>query len=600
MRQNGSVIRTLIYLMKGICLFDPLKTALTLALMISGGLTNGVNIIMLVPLLQATGFGGAENADSYLSKSISKLFDVLGLSPSLGPILLVFLAVFLIMSFLSYYQVKLSSELSNEYSAYLRERLYKNLFNAQWLFFINKKMAYTANILTVEAQRIMIAYVALIRVTTEAFIAIMYIILAILISWQITVIVVLAGAVLSWFMKSQIQSGRSTGIKMTDTNNELQSAVWEHLGSAKIVKGYSSEKQSLALFHEQVSGLTKLNIRYLVDQARIKAIFEPVTVVLLCAGLYIALNYLKIDTAYLVVLLFIFYRISPKITLIQQNYHKTLTAMPAISALNELETEALASPEYSNSNIEINSFKKGAIIKNVAFCYQSGNRNVLEDINIYMPKGKTIALVGESGSGKSTIADLMLGLLIPTNGNILIDDVDMKDINMKSWRSLIGYVTQDTILFHDTVLSNLLWANPDASETDIVRALEIASAAEFVSNLSAGVNTIIGDRGMRLSGGQRQRLALARALLRKPKLLILDEATSSLDSESENKIMNAIETLHGSITILMISHRLATVRDADIIYLLDNGRVTGQGSWDELIGTDQGHFKKMCELQGLS
>ena len=181
-----------------------------------------------------------------------------------------------------------------------------------------------------------------------------------------------------------------------------------------------------------------------------------------------------------------------------------------------------------------------------------------------------------------------------------MDDTDFKNIDIKSWRSLIGYVTQDTILFHDSILENLKWVNPDATDEDILDALKIAAADDFVLNLSEGYSTVIGDRGMRLSGGQRQRLALARALLRKPMLLILDEATSSLDAESERRIQEAIESLHGSMTIIVISHRLVTVRNADLIYLIDKGRVIESGSWYKLMENKSGLFHTMCELQGLA
>ncbi|HDK16849.1 MAG TPA: ATP-binding cassette domain-containing protein, partial [Nitrospirae bacterium] len=374
----------------------------------------------------------------------------------------------------------------------------------------------------------------------------------------------------------------------------------EHLGSAKIVKGYATENQSFTFFHKMVKKVSDLNIQYLVNQAKIRAIFEPVTVILLCIGLYVALNYFKVDTALLVVLLFIFYRLSPKITLIQQNYHKALTSIPAVNALQALEEEAASFREQFENKSKINSFSKGIIFDNVSFSYNTDDNNVLKNINISIPYGKTIALVGESGAGKSTAADLIMGLLLPSAGRIHIDDLEINDINMTYWRSLIGYVTQDTILFHESIRANLLWANPEATEEDIADVLKISAADSFVNSLPEGLDTITGDRGVRLSGGQRQRLALARALLRKPKLLILDEATSSLDADSENRIQEAVETLHGSITILIITHRLATVRNADFIYTMRQGEVVESGTWGELTENTSGYFYSLCSLQGLA
>ena len=169
-----------------------------------------------------------------------------------------------------------------------------------------------------------------------------------------------------------------------------------------------------------------------------------------------------------------------------------------------------------------------------------------------------------------------------------------------SWRSQIGYVAQETFLFNETIRFNLLLAQPKANEKDIIDALKLAAAYEFVSKLPEGLDTVIGDRGVRLSGGERQRLALARALLRKPSLLILDEATSNLDSENEKKILNAIENLHGEITILIIAHRLSTIKNADNIYLIDEGRILESGTWNELLKKEEGWFRDICEAQGIN
>ncbi len=599
LEKTDSILKSFRLFIKDVFLFNRLKAFLTLAFMVLVGVTNGLGIAALIPLLQVAGFGEVSEPGGYLSKIVVKFFSLFNLSPSLAGVLIVFFIIFLSTAILQYQQLKLSSALSHNYSAHLRGRLYENIFNAQWPFFIMKKMAHSANILTVEAQRIRIALDSLIRIVSESFITIAYIVLAFLISWQTTVIVVFAGAAVTWLMRRHIHSGKGIGKGITDANNELQSAVLEHLGSAKVIKSYSAEKQAAGLFHKLVSRVSDLYIRYLVNQAGIKAIFEPVTVGVLCVGLYVALTFFKMDTAYLLVLLFIFYRLSPKITLIQQNYHQLLTTIPAYNALISLEEETSSTPEYLEGKTKVTSFKKGIFLENVSFTYQSEERDIIEDINISIPYGKTVALVGESGSGKSTIADLILGLLLPTGGKIQIDDLNIRDIDIKSWRSLIGYVTQDTILFHDSVRANLLWANPDATDKDISDSLQISAADDFVRDLPEGYSTIIGDRGLRLSGGQRQRLALARALLRKPELLILDEATSSLDTESENRIQEAIESLRGSITMLVITHRLATVRNADIIYVIDDGKIVESGSWDSLLKSETGYFRNMCELQGL-
>jgi ATP-binding cassette subfamily C protein len=191
-----------------------------------------------------------------------------------------------------------------------------------------------------------------------------------------------------------------------------------------------------------------------------------------------------------------------------------------------------------------------------------------------------------------------MGLIVPNQGWVLVDGMELNPERMKGWREQIGYVPQDTFLFHDTLKNNLMWAKPDAGEEEINQALRFAAAEEFVSGLSKGLDTILGDRGVLVSGGERQRLALARALLRKPSLLILDEATSSLDSENEKRIQNAIEKFHGKMTILVISHRLSTIREADVIHVVEGGHLVESGTWDTLIAK-KGRFRHLRRVQGI-
>jgi ATP-binding cassette subfamily C protein len=224
----------------------------------------------------------------------------------------------------------------------------------------------------------------------------------------------------------------------------------------------------------------------------------------------------------------------------------------------------------------------------------------MKDLNLKIPVGKSIAIVGPSGAGKSTVADLIMGLIQPYEGKITIDGVPITKCSIGSWRSQIGYVSQETFLFNETIKFNLQLSQPESKEEDIIGALKLAAAYEFVSKLPEGINTVIGDRGVKLSGGERQRLALARALLRKPSLLILDEATSNLDSDNEKKILKAIDDLHGEITILIIAHRVSTIKNADYIYLIDNGQILESGTWDELLKKEEGQFKDICEAQGIN
>jgi ATP-binding cassette subfamily C protein len=221
-------------------------------------------------------------------------------------------------------------------------------------------------------------------------------------------------------------------------------------------------------------------------------------------------------------------------------------------------------------------------------------------LSLVIPAGKIVALVGPSGAGKSTIADILMGLVAPDSGTLRLDGRPLGPESVRGWRDRIGYVAPDTFLFHDTIRANLKWARPDASQDEMLAALRQASAFDFVAGLSDGLDTIVGDRGMLLSQGERQRLALARAFLRRPSMLILDEATNSLDSENEGRVLDAIESRRGELTVVLIAHRLSTIRWADLIYVVEGGKVVESGNWSSLSALRDGRFRALWEAQSLT
>jgi len=307
---------------------------------------------------------------------------------------------------------------------------------------------------------------------------------------------------------------------------------------------------------------------------------------------------MAIPTGGLLLLLFLFARIMPMLSGLQQNYQQFLAMLPAFETVTEMQARCEAAAEPQPVRSEGFELREGIRFESVSFAYEeSGNPLIVSHLDLTIRAGETTALVGPSGAGKSTIADLVMGLIKPHKGRVLVDEKPLGVEQMRAWRSRIGYVPQDTFLFHDTVRANLLWAYPEASDEDICEALRLAAAEDFVSRLPEGMKTVVGDRGVRLSGGERQRLALARALLRKPSLLILDEATSNLDSENEKRIQDAIERLHGSMTILLITHRLFTIRCADVIHVLERGRLIESGDRSTLIAKENGRFLALCKAQ---
>jgi ATP-binding cassette subfamily C protein len=318
------------------------------------------------------------------------------------------------------------------------------------------------------------------------------------------------------------------------------------------------------------------------------------SVVILSLMLYVGLAVLNLATADALLMVFLFARLIPRFNGLQQTAQTLVSLLPACLVVDESERQSRDAREATDGPLEPISFERSIDLVDVSVSYGQG-RLALDNVTLTIQAGRTTAVVGASGAGKTTIVDLVTGLIAPTSGAVMIDGRTLSPSRRRSWQAVVGYVPQDPFLFHDTVRANLIWPSRAETRADIERALALA-AAEFVERLPQGLDTVVGDRGVLLSAGERQRLALARALLRNPAVLVLDEATSSLDSQNESRIQRAIEALHGRLTILVIAHRLSTIRHADVIHVVEGGRLVQSGTWSDLIM--RGRFAELCEAQG--
>jgi ATP-binding cassette subfamily C protein len=415
-----------------------------------------------------------------------------------------------------------------------------------------------------------------------------------------TGLVLACGSGLLLLFRGKMRAAHRSGEALSAATSGLYASAIEHLSGMKTVKSYGAQDRNIAIFSRLTKRVEETYSEAVRNQAGVKLWFDIGSVLVLSLILFIMLKVLAVPTAGIFLLLFLFARIIPRISSMQQSFHQLVNTLPSFANVIEMQTRCEAAVEPRPVRSEQVRFQDHIRFEQVSFSYEHGGSPlVICDLDLVIRAGETTAIVGPSGAGKSTIADLVMGLIAPGRGRVLVDDIVIDAERMRSWRDQIGYVAQDTFLFNDTVLANLRWACPDATDEEIKQALRLAAAEEFVYVLPDGMETILGDRGVRLSGGERQRLALARALLRKPSLLILDEATSALDSENEKRIQSAIEQLHGYMTILIITHRLSTVREADVIHVLEQGSLVEFGDWDMLIAKEEGRFRALCRAQGI-
>jgi ATP-binding cassette subfamily C protein len=427
-----------------------------------------------------------------------------------------------------------------------------------------------------------------------------YILLAIRVSPAMTSLVMICGLALAVGVRHRIRHAHDSGEQRSAAVARLYAAILEHLGSMKMAKGYGVEGRHADRFARLAEDVRDIERGAVGGHAAMRQWLAVASAAVLATIVYIAHGVFGIQAATLILLLFLFSRLVPRLTGIYEKAQLMATELPAFEAILAAEqrcVEAAVPPVVRHRDV---AFADRVELDGVTFHYGDGDHPpALHGVHLVIPARSTTAIVGPSGAGKSTIADLLMGLLHPTAGRVLVDGVALDSEGLQSWRNRIGYVPQDTFLFHDTVLANLLWARPGTTLDEVWRALRMAAADEFVRGLPNGLDTIVGDRGMLVSGGERQRLSLARALLRQPHLLILDEATSSLDSENERRIQRAIEQLHEQVTIVVITHRLSTIRNADLIHVVDGGAIVESGRWEDLSADPSGRFRALCQAQGV-
>lgn len=329
----------------------------------------------------------------------------------------------------------------------------------------------------------------------------------------------------------------------------------------------------------------------------LRGVIETIAAVFIAGFLFVHLTVYGGSVAEVIVFLGLFYRMVPRILNAQSLFFQARTYLTWHYTFEARLADA-RSHQASPSGRRVVTFEQSICFSGVSVQYPGAAQAVLKSTDFTIRKGECVALVGPSGSGKTTVTDVLTGLLQPTSGRITVDGVDLSELDSNGWRKKIGMVMQEPMLIHSTVAANVTMSESDVDKRDVERALRAADAWDFVDALPSGMDTVVAEKGARLSGGQRQRIAIARALYREPELLILDEATSALDGDAEHRVQSVIEKMKGKATLVMVAHRLKTVRMADRIIVLENGRVAESGSWAELIGK-RGSFFRMASMQGL-
>ena len=552
--------------------YNKARLPIALGLLFAAGLTEGIGLILLLPLLASTGLESGAISNNPISTLINNSFAAIGISPGLLPLLVIFLLLILGRSVLSYYRDTYLHKMQLEFVDALGAKLHESFGKARWSFLMQQRSSDFSHILTKDVFRVGIGTQLLLQAIVSLSLVSAYLLTSFYLSPYLTFLVVLAGAFLLWLLSGYRKRALKLGKEQTVSGQAVFASVNEFLGGIKLVKSYNAESHYLRYFKQAAESQRSKQLAFRRNSSFAQQSFQLGSAVLLCLFFYCAIELFKTPMSQLLVLSLIFVRLMPLLSGLQRNYEQIMHMLPAYAAVSELKQACEAEAEVGIDASEPLNLQRSIQLREMSFAYKEDGR-VFDRVNVTIPAHQTTAIIGASGEGKSTLADILAGLMLPDAGEVLIDSSPLSEQNLLNWRNQVAYVPQDVFLFHDTLRANMLWVNPQADDETLWEVLELAAAKPFASKLPRGLDTVIGERGIRLSGGERQRIALARALLRKPDLLILDEATSALDNENEQKIRDSLNRLHGKMTIVLIAHRMTTVASADQVLRVKDGQV---------------------------
>jgi ATP-binding cassette subfamily C protein len=450
----------------------------------------------------------------------------------------------------------------------LRLDMLRAVLRSKWEYFLHQPVGKLTNSLATEADRSSASFVHGATAITYLIQALIYGSVAFALSWRSSLVAIGAGFFVIGLSHFLVRITRKAGRKQTNLLRSLMSTLTDTLQSVKPLKAMAREHLADKVLALETTRINKALRRQVLSAAVLDSAQELMFTVFICLGIYMAIAMFSADLPTVMVLVVALGRAFNFLGKVQKQYQKLAQGESAYWAMLDSIADATRAEEKLDGGTTA-TFERQITFSNIGFDYD--HHRVFKDLSLEFKAGSLTTLVGPSGSGKTTIIDLAIGLLRPNSGTITLDDTPLQEIDIKSWRDMIGYVPQDTILLHDSILHNVTLGDSALDEADAEAALRAAGAWEFVSRLVDGIETVVGERGGKLSGGQRQRIVIARALVNQPKLLILDEATSALDPDSEEAIRQSMESLKGHLTILAISHNRAMVQAADRVYQLVDG-----------------------------
>ena len=561
----------------------------------------GLGILMLLPLLESLDNINNLSNEGYVNRSINILIDFFGMEPNVLSILIFITVAFILKGFITFLSIGFNAYLKGILLFNLKENLFEAYRRMKYSYYSKRDTGYFSNIINEQPIKGLEAFNQIIILGGHIVNSIVLLSIAFLMTWVFGIMAVFSGIIMLFLFLKLNSFVRTLSRITAKENGVLTKWLIQSLHGFKYLTATSQFDKIRSSVLKSINILTNNQIKTGYAAAFTQSVREPIAVLFIMLIIYIQIFVLGQELEPILVSVVLFYRALNSIIAVQSSFQGTFQHIGSMELVDE-EFKNLASNKEPNGDIKIKPLSKSIIFENISFNYVK-DQTILKNISFELPYLKSLGLVGASGSGKSTILDLISLINKPIDGKIYIDNIDTEVIDKNYWRSQIGYVSQDTVIFDDTIANNIsMWSGDfnkdDSLRKKIINAAKEANILEFINDQQYGFNSLVGDRGVLLSGGQKQRLFIARELFREPKLLLLDEATSALDSESEKIVQKSIDNLKGKITTIIVAHRLSTLKNVDEIFVIDNGKILEKGNFTKLMN-DSSHFKKLVNLQQL-
>ena len=562
-------------------------------ILLTSGLIETASLLIIAPIVDTI---INNNEGSQITKIVSNFFDSLGIKFNIWYLFFIYFLITVAKVLFDVFSKRLMIIMKYKVIRKTIANTYNSIFQAGWHYISSEKQGKLLNSFTRETDRLGDSLGATGRLISSITKLVIFLFIPFYISWKITLFtfgfVLILG--IPFFLMGKYS--RKLGKQDTQTSNEYVSTLQENFTLSKIIISFAKQVQSSKNLLVKFNDHVKATIRSQTFAMLLSNLYIPFGISGIILIYYFGTMY-SIPLSSLAVLFAAYYKIIPimsEIIISKNSFDATYTSFEQIISIQE-KTQKMKKP---NGNIKFEYLTNSVEFRNISFSYDN-DLKIIDNLSLKINKGEFIAFVGKSGGGKSTIVDMILGLNSPQEGEILIDEIEQGKYDISSFREKIGYVPQGGALFNDSINENIKWSsNENISENDIKQISKETYSHEFIDKFPEKYETIVGDRGVKLSGGQLQRIALSRALVKSPDIIILDEATSSLDTESEKKIQKSLESIYGIKTIIVIAHRLSTIIKADKIYVIDGGKIVEKGNYKELINK-KGYFNKMIGDQNF-